>query len=155
MRAIIFALLTLLSFGSSASQLKAGVFPALSYNGEASTLFRLDTVFLLGGDSFSFGPYVGLHAQSPQTDIIYGGAIHIGNEYYAELQAGILKRTFTQASGDTLTGNGVAGNLIFGVSLSSHLGVDVVLSGKRISDGTLDQRTIYNLLPMFTIRGEL
>lgn len=135
--------------------MKAGIFPALNYNGELTGVFRLDTALLLGGEFFSFGPYGGFHAQTPQViDTIYGAAIHIGQSYYVEIQGGVLNRTFTQKGTEKMTGSGFAGNLIFGTNLSPAFGIDAVLSAKRISEGSLDKRWIYQLLPMFTLRGE-
>ena len=155
MRFFVFLSIALLSVQVHASQIKAGIFPGLNYNGELTGVFRLDTVFLLGGESFLIGPFGGVHTQSPQvTDTIYGAAIHVGKDYYFEIQGGILNRTFTQRGSQTLNGSGYAGNLVFGIILSPALGIDVVASAKRISEGTLDKRWIYQVLPMFTLRGD-
>lgn len=145
-----------LSASSDASQIKTAVFPAMNYNGELTGVFRLDTVLLIGDNPFFIGPYFGLHTQSPQvTDTMYGGALHIGSDHYFELQGGVLNRVFTQTGTQTLTGSGYMGNMVFGINMSPHLGFDIVFSAKRISEGTLDKRWIYNLLPMFTVRGDL
>ncbi|MBC7741499.1 MAG: hypothetical protein H7061_04840 [Bdellovibrionaceae bacterium] len=155
MKIFICVLFSLLTINSQASQFKAGIFPALNYNGELTGVFRIDTVVLLGKDFFSVGPYVGIHAQTPQvSDTIYGAAIHIGHAYYFEIQGGVLNRTFTQDRTQKLTGSGMAGNLIFGINLSPSIGIDVVFSTKRISEGSLDKRWIYQLLPIFTLKGE-
>lgn len=140
---------------AQAAQLKAGLFPALNFNGELTGVFRLDTALLLHTGFFSVGPYAGIHVQTPQvTDTIYGAAIHIGQFNYFEIQAGVLNRTFTQKGTSTLTGSGFAGNLIYGTNLNSTIGIDAVFSVKRISEGSLDKRWIYQLSPMFTLRRE-
>ena len=131
------------------------MFPGFGYSGQAIGVFRADTSLLLGSDFFSAGIYGGYHHFSPQaTDTSYGLALHIGNDWYFELQAGVFYRAFEQTGTDKLTGNGYAANLIFGKKLNNYIGIDATLSGKRISNGSLARRTIVDLLPMITIRSE-
>lgn len=155
MKIVVCVLFSLFSIDVQASEIKAGIFPVLNFNGELTGVFRLDTALLLGEDFFSAGPYAAIHSQTPQvTDTIYGAALHIGQTQYFEIQGGILNRTFTQKGSQKMTGSGLAGNLIYGVTLSPAIAIEAVFSAKRISEGALDKRWIYQLLPMFTLRGD-
>lgn len=132
-----------------------GVLPGLAMRGQTLGVLRLNGRFLIGGDYFWFGPYGDYQSLAPQvTDKAYGGAIRIGHDWYMEAQAGHFERTFKQPGTAKLTGRGFSANLIFGMHLSPHLGVDFALASKRITDGTLDKRWIIDFLPLLTIRGE-
>lgn len=150
-----FIFLILTSMTGHASQLKIGVFPGVGYSGQSIAVFRADTVLLFGTDTFSAGVYGGYHNFSPQTvDNSYGLALHAGHDYYFEMQAGIFSRAFQQLGTDKLTGSGYSANLILGMTLNSFVGLDLTLSGKRIASGSLDRRTIIDLLPLIALRAE-
>jgi hypothetical protein len=77
-----------------------------------------------------------------------------GLEYYVEAQFGSFRREFHQPGSENLSGKGFAANLIYGQQLSPHFGVDIALTAKRISSGTLDKRWIVDLLPLLSVRGD-
>jgi len=155
MRSLLILLIYLASAVASASQIKLALLPGFSHRSQAVGVLRADAVLLLGGEMFSIGPYAAVHLQLPeQSDTIVGGAIHVGGSYYVEIQAGALHRRFFQIGTQDLSGSGVAGNLVFGSTLSPIWGLEIVVAAKRISEGTLDRRWTYNLLPMLTLRGE-
>lgn len=132
-----------------------GVLPGLAMRGQTIGVLRLNGRLLFGGDFIWLGAYGDFESLAPQVvDTSYGGALRVGHEIYVEAQAGYFHRDFQQPGTKDLRGSGGAANLIFGMEVSPHLGVDLVLSGKRISDGSLDKRTIVDLLPLITIRGD-
>jgi hypothetical protein len=143
------------SAAACATEFQVGVLPGFSARGQAMAVLRLDATLLFGGDAFKFGPYGFFEALAPQViDTSYGGAIRLGNESYLQIQGGIFRRSFKQEGSPAMSGQGFSGELIYGMHLTPHVGIDVVLSGKRISSGDLDKRWIVDLLPVITVRGD-
>jgi len=135
---------------------ETGVLPGFAMRGQTLGVLHLNSRLLFGTEYFRLGPYAGLRTLAPQViDTFYGGAIRIGNERYFELQAGLFERKFSQPGTSDLKGKGLIANMIYGMHLSPHLGIDVVLSGKRIDSGSLDKRTIIDLIPLFTVRWDI
>ena len=143
------------SYSLGAATLQTGVLPGFSMRGQAIGVMRMNARFLFGGDFFKIGPYGDFQTLAPQTvDSSYGGALRLGIESFVELQMGYFSRSFKQEGSEDKNGKGLAANLIYGMNLSPHLGVDVTLSAKRISSGSLDKRLIVDLLPLIAIRSD-
>jgi len=135
---------------------ETGALPGFAMRGQTIGVLHLNSRLLFGAEYFRLGPYAGFRTLAPQVmDTSYGGAIRIGNESYFELQAGLFERSFTQPGTSDLKGKGFIVNMIYGMHLSPHLGLDVVLSGKRIASGSLDKRTVVDLIPLFTVRWDI
>lgn len=129
--------------------------PGLALRGQALGVLRANGRLLFGGDWFWLGPFGDFESLAPQViDTAYGGALRIGHEYYVEAQFGSFRREFHQPGSENLSGKGFAANLIYGQQLSPHFGVDIALTAKRISSGTLDKRWIVDLLPLLSVRGD-
>lgn len=140
---------------SQALVLEAGILPGLAIRGQALGVLRVNSRILIGSEFFKLGPFGDFQSLAPQViDTSYGAALRIGQDSYFELQGGYFQRRFSQEGTTDLDGKGFIVNMIYGLHLSPHLGIDVVLSGKRISSGTLDKRTIIDLIPLFTMRSD-
>jgi hypothetical protein len=138
-----------------AMELQTSFLPSYLYRAEGVGVLRADTTLLLGGDYFWFGPYAFYENVSPQaTDTSVGAALRIGHEQYLGLEGGAFQRTFTQTGTGTLTGSGYSASLIWGFHVSPHWGASIAATAKRISTGSLEQRTIVDLLPLFSARVE-
>jgi hypothetical protein len=154
MKFVIFFIFILKALPSYSSEIKMAIFTGFGHSGQSIGAFRADTVALYGG-YFSAGIFGSYHNFAPQVvDTSYGLALHVGTDWYVELQAGIFNRTFQQVGTEKLVGDGYSGNLVFGMNLSPNLGIDIALSVKRISKGELTKRTIVDLLPLIAIRTE-
>jgi hypothetical protein len=152
---LLLAITTAAAQTRATTELQAGLLPSFLLQDGPVGLLRVDTTLLFGGDFIWFGPYAAYEGVSPQvTDTSLGAALRFGNEDYFELQGGYFHRVFEQTGTPAMNGNGFSGSLIYGLHLSPHLGLALVLSGKRISSGTLDKRWIVDLLPLFTARVE-
>lgn len=156
MRRILLLIGLISSLRVSASELQIGALPSFQYRNGFVGLLRADATLLFGVDFIKLGPYGMYEGISPQvTDTSYGAALRFGNEAYFQLQGGFFHRVFSQTGTGTLNGKGFSAALVGGWHLSPHLGVDVVLSSKRIESGTLGRRWIIDLLPLLTFRAEL
>lgn len=156
MRRFLLLICLLLGLRAEAIELQMGVLPSFQYRNGFVGLLRTDLTLLFGTDFYKLGPFAMYQGISPQvTDTSYGAAIRIGNEAYFQLQGGYFHRVFNQTGTGTLNGKGFAAGLVGGWHISPHVGVDVVLSAKRIDSGTLNRRWIVDLLPLITFRVDL
>lgn len=134
------------------AELQTGILPTAQVFMQADLVFSSHTTLLFGSDTISFGPYYAFESLSQNVmDQTYGAALRIGHETYFEIDGGYFERRFAQRH-TRLKGQGYSLNLVLGQHFGDHFGLALIATNKRIQSGDLDARTIYDLLPFFTLR---
>ena len=149
------AVAILLGPSVGAMELQSSFLPGYLYRSGGVGVLRADTTLMWGGDYFWLGPYALYENVNPQaTDTSVGAAFRLGKDQYIEVEGGLFQRSFTQPGTTSLSGSGYSASLVFGFHLSPHWGASLAATGKRISSGSLEQRTIVDLFPLFMARVE-